>query len=415
MPIVRGAPSVGRASLCHVRAGDGRDRVPEIAGAEANGRIRRPRTADAGLDADASAHLPRGVRAHARVAGLCPCQRGVRGHRVRVLYRARARRRHMLRDGRVRMRGWIQSRGLCPPCPPSASPSRKIAIDSSKQIRAAGGTAAACQDSTDARRAQPPDSAVRPLESPPGAPPQTPTMSVAFFKKGKTRPASTRQRSPPPPAPADAPASELVLPSRKAPSRLLSQRTKRARRDSDDDDEPGRVDVNWASGPSSTANTALDILEGDEAEALLARKRAKLAATDDDDDHRPDDGLYKGQAAYRTHVTKSKEVPKAMRVGPQKSTSTIRTVTIVDYQPDVCKDYKGASHAPGHARRACSPTAARDGILWVWRHVQVSPRPRHVCVFRVHTSARAVLTRHRRSRRLAARQGGGGASGCPGV
>jgi len=29
-----------------------------------------------------------------------------------------------------------------------------------------------------------------------------------------------------------------------------------------------------------------------------------------------------------------------MRVGPQRNTSTIRTVTIVDYQPDVCKDYK---------------------------------------------------------------------------
>ncbi|KIP06535.1 hypothetical protein PHLGIDRAFT_30457 [Phlebiopsis gigantea 11061_1 CR5-6] len=30
-----------------------------------------------------------------------------------------------------------------------------------------------------------------------------------------------------------------------------------------------------------------------------------------------------------------------MRVGPQRASgSTIRTVTIVDYQPDVCKDYK---------------------------------------------------------------------------
>ncbi|KAG5725813.1 Pre-mRNA-splicing factor CWC24, partial [Termitomyces sp. T112] len=27
-------------------------------------------------------------------------------------------------------------------------------------------------------------------------------------------------------------------------------------------------------------------------------------------------------------------------IGPQRSTSTIRTVTIVDYQPDVCKDYR---------------------------------------------------------------------------
>ena len=36
------------------------------------------------------------------------------------------------------------------------------------------------------------------------------------------------------------------------------------------------------------------------------------------------------------------EVPKAMRIGPQRGSSTIKTVTIVDYQPDVCKDYKGA-------------------------------------------------------------------------
>jgi len=99
------------------------------------------------------------------------------------------------------------------------------------------------------------------------------------------------------------------------------------------------VDVNWASGSSSNMNTALDILEGDEAEALLVRKRAKLDAGEEDEVG-PDDGLYKGQAGYKSHITKSKEIPKAMRVGPQKSTSTIRTVTIVDYQPDVCKDYK---------------------------------------------------------------------------
>ena len=55
-----------------------------------------------------------------------------------------------------------------------------------------------------------------------------------------------------------------------------------------------------------------------------------------------DDGLYHGQNAYKSHIKKNKEVPKAMRVGPQRSNnSTIRTVTIVDYQPDVCKDYKG--------------------------------------------------------------------------
>jgi len=39
-------------------------------------------------------------------------------------------------------------------------------------------------------------------------------------------------------------------------------------------------------------------------------------------------------------IKKREEVPKAARVGPQRSTNTIRTVTLVDYQPDVCKDYK---------------------------------------------------------------------------
>ncbi|KAF8515459.1 hypothetical protein JB92DRAFT_2810859 [Gautieria morchelliformis] len=170
---------------------------------------------------------------------------------------------------------------------------------------------------------------------------------VSFFKKGKTRPSSTRQRSAPPrtsppstsKAPVQPAGSEVVIPSRKATSRLLSQGTKRARKDDDDEEDGARVDVNWAAGSSSNVNAALDILEGDEAEALIARKRAKLDGGDDEVVG-PDDGLYHGQSGYKSHITKSKEIPKAMRVGPQKSTSTIRTVTIVDYQPDVCKDYK---------------------------------------------------------------------------
>jgi len=170
---------------------------------------------------------------------------------------------------------------------------------------------------------------------------------VSFTKKGKTRPTSTRQRSPPSSVvqstsifkgTSDSNGSEVIIPTRKAAPRILSQGTKRLRKDEDEQDTD-RVDVNWAAGSSSNTNAALDILEGDEAEALLARKRAKLD-NDYDEDFGPDDGLYRGQAAYKSHITKSKEIPKAMRVGPQKSTSTIRTVTIVDYQPDVCKDYK---------------------------------------------------------------------------
>lgn len=87
-------------------------------------------------------------------------------------------------------------------------------------------------------------------------------------------------------------------------------------------------------------NAALEILQGDEAAEMLAKRQRKEKSDDEEDT--PDDGLYRGQKAYASHIKKNQEVPKAMRVGPQRASgSTIRTVTIVDYQPDVCKDYKG--------------------------------------------------------------------------
>lgn len=88
--------------------------------------------------------------------------------------------------------------------------------------------------------------------------------------------------------------------------------------------------------------------EAEEIEEELRRKRRR----DENDGYDPDedakdsaskDGLYRGSKAYQTMIKKREEVPKAARVGPQKSNSTIRTVTLFDYQPDVCKDYKGGS------------------------------------------------------------------------
>jgi len=79
-----------------------------------------------------------------------------------------------------------------------------------------------------------------------------------------------------------------------------------------------------------------EILEGEEAEQILKKQRRELENED-----RTEDGLYHGTASYKRHIKKDKEIPKAMRVGPQKSNNTIRTVTIMDFQPDVCKDYKG--------------------------------------------------------------------------
>ncbi|GJE92754.1 spliceosomal zinc finger-containing protein [Phanerochaete sordida] len=175
-------------------------------------------------------------------------------------------------------------------------------------------------------------------------------VKVPFFKKkGKGRPTTSRKRSESPPATkmtVDVPSSsksQVVLPSRKQAANLLSAGTKRTatQREADaaDEDEPARdgPDVQYTAA-GSHVNAALEILAGDEAEELL-RKKQKRADSDEED--APDDGMYRGQKGYQKHLAKNKEVPKAMRVGPQRASgSTIRTVTIVDYQPDVCKDYK---------------------------------------------------------------------------
>ncbi|KAF8482561.1 hypothetical protein DFH94DRAFT_370168 [Russula ochroleuca] len=174
-------------------------------------------------------------------------------------------------------------------------------------------------------------------------------VSVPFFKKKRARPTTTRQRTPSPPiadpASASSSKSQVVLPPRKAGGNLLTAGTKRTssqRRtdgledDADEDmrDGPG---INWTS-TGGHLNKVLEILEGDEAEEMLAKRARKDPAPEDDV---PYDGLYHGQKSYKSHIRKSQEVPKSMRTGPVRSNnSTIRTVTIVDYQPDVCKDYK---------------------------------------------------------------------------
>ena len=183
-------------------------------------------------------------------------------------------------------------------------------------------------------------------------------VTVPFIKKkGRSRPTTTRQRSASPGPVAETSSlstttskSEVVLPSRKNASRLISAGTKRtaSRRDEDETEEEERdgPGVKWTA-EGSHINAAKEILLGDEAEEVLAkRRRAEKPDGDDDDDDVPEDGLYHGQKGYTNHIKKRQEVPKAMRVGPQRNTSTIRTVTIVDYQPDVCKDYKGKSPPP---------------------------------------------------------------------
>lgn len=49
-------------------------------------------------------------------------------------------------------------------------------------------------------------------------------------------------------------------------------------------------------------------------------------------------GLYKGTAAYDDFIAKNPDRPR--NVGPVKAPTNVRTITVTDFAPDVCKDYK---------------------------------------------------------------------------
>ncbi|KAH7019559.1 hypothetical protein EDB80DRAFT_701114 [Ilyonectria destructans] len=51
------------------------------------------------------------------------------------------------------------------------------------------------------------------------------------------------------------------------------------------------------------------------------------------------DGTYKGLANQTSFIQKNPDAPNRS-VGPVKAPTNIRTITIMDYAPDVCKDYK---------------------------------------------------------------------------
>ena len=51
------------------------------------------------------------------------------------------------------------------------------------------------------------------------------------------------------------------------------------------------------------------------------------------------DGTYKGVANYQSFIQKNPD-RAAKQVGPVKGSSNVRTITVTDFAPDVCKDYK---------------------------------------------------------------------------
>jgi len=184
---------------------------------------------------------------------------------------------------------------------------------------------------------------------------------VTFIKKRKGAPAALRKKLDSPSAPAssssstaaarDEPAtSEVVHATKRSVTSHLFQGTgtKRRRTQQDDGLALSDSDDDTAKAADERERKAFAVRHSSDRHAERRRSESPPAWVSSDQikemardkeavpDEVPDDGLYRGASKQKN------QVPKA--TGPVKGgPGNVRTITLTDYQPDVCKDYKGAS------------------------------------------------------------------------
>lgn len=199
----------------------------------------------------------------------------------------------------------------------------------------------------------------------------TSAAPVVTFKKGPSRrPQQSRKRTPPadseygsPSNQAEASTSSVVRPTKKSILNPLVQGTKRRREFGEEDENGGGLDdtdykadeslIGGRGDQYATRSTEYDLetdgsvkVDGkkirlNEVGEIESAMRVVTITDFDAQDGEIDDGLYRGAANYLPTINKRTDVMDTkMKTGPIRATTNIRTITLVDYQPDVCKDYK---------------------------------------------------------------------------
>ncbi|BGP12787.1 hypothetical protein JCM10213_007301 [Rhodosporidiobolus nylandii] len=170
---------------------------------------------------------------------------------------------------------------------------------------------------------------------------------VTFIKKRKGAPSGLRKK---PAATSSAPsvndepaASEVVHATKRSITSHLVQGTGSKRRRTDDagaadlsDSEDEKEQERKAYAVRHSSDRQAQRRRSESPPAWVSSEQVKEMARDKNarpEDAQRDDGLYHGSKAEKH------QVPKAF--GPVKGgPANVRTITLVDYQPDVCKDYK---------------------------------------------------------------------------
>ena len=81
----------------------------------------------------------------------------------------------------------------------------------------------------------------------------------------------------------------------------------------------------------------------DATDALSAKNLLGSTRSTGNKESQTPDGTYKGLANQTSFIQKNPDAPQKA-VGPVKAPTNIRTITVTDFAPDVCKDYKQTGH-----------------------------------------------------------------------
>ena len=166
-------------------------------------------------------------------------------------------------------------------------------------------------------------------------------VAVPTFKKRTNKSSNVRKRPATPPL--DDSASESDYTDDEAGARV-----KRRKREGVTVTSNGaRAAQDFSKSTKFEADRSANITANDDAtktsnwyaEAANAADAAKATARAQREANEDTSGAYQGSAQYSNFIQKNADAP-SRQVGPVKAPTNVRTITVTDFAPDVCKDYK---------------------------------------------------------------------------
>ncbi|KAK2673058.1 hypothetical protein RAB80_010601 [Fusarium oxysporum f. sp. vasinfectum] len=177
-----------------------------------------------------------------------------------------------------------------------------------------------------------------------------PQASAPVFKKRGAKGKANLRKRPATPPPADSDDSDYSSSEDESGQRVKRRKKTVTVTASSKDLATGKTDLQATvytadrNVPITSTNDATkhsNWYDEDSQDALSAKNLLGSTRTATKDSQ--PDGTYKGLANQTTFIQKNPDAPNRAK-GPVKASSNVRTITIMDFKPDICKDYKKTGH-----------------------------------------------------------------------